>query len=138
MGTGGRCDGPNANAGNIKSIFRYAGAGRDEPDSVAAAPLPVGCDDEQNIIPWTPTTVPQHTPKELVAGFNPNYTDATNSNGVVQWLINGTPMMIDLDHPTLQTVIDGGNNFTSSRQVFKIDGSNDVRNGLYLPSGYVN
>lgn len=127
MGTGGRCDGPNANAGNIKSIFRYAGAQSGEPNSTAAAPLPVGCDDEQNIVPWVPTTVPQNTPEELVAGFNPNYTDVTNSNGVVQWLVNGIPMMIDLDHPTLQSVVDGNNNFTSSRHVFEIQGAHDVR-----------
>lgn len=125
VGTGGRCDGPNANAGNIKSIFRYAGAGYGQPDSIAAAPLPVGCDDEQNIIPWVPTTVPQDTPQELVTGFDDNYTDVTHSNGVVQWLINGIPMAVDLDYPTLQSVIDDNDNFTSPRHVFEIDGENN-------------
>ncbi|KAI8932752.1 hypothetical protein NX059_010242 [Plenodomus lindquistii] len=125
VGTGGRCDGPNANAGNIKSIFRYAGAGSGEPNSTADAPLPVGCDDEQNIVAWVPTTVPQNTPKELVAGFNPNYTDVTHSNGVVQWLINGLPMAVDLEHPTLQSVIDQNDNFTASRHVFEIEGGHD-------------
>lgn len=125
VGTGGRCDGPNANAGNIRSIFRYESAATDEPESSAAEPLPVGCDDEQNIVPWVPTDVPQHTPKELVAGFSANYTDVTNANGVVQWLVNGNPMTIDLDHPTLQSAVDGSTNFTSSSQVIKLDGVND-------------
>jgi FtsP/CotA-like multicopper oxidase with cupredoxin domain len=122
VGTGGRCDGPNANAANIKSIFRYAGAGSGDPNSTAAAPLPVGCDDETNIVPWQKTTVPQSMPEELEVGFNTNFTTSvTQSVGLVQWLINGIPMAIDLDHPTLQSVADGDDtSFNASRHVFEV------------------
>lgn len=128
MGTGGRCDGPNANAANIKSIFRYAGAGSGEPNSTATIPLTVGCYDEQNIVPWVPTTVPQDTPEELVAGFNSNYTaDVRSSNGLVQWLINGIPMAVDLNYPTLQGIADGNDtNFQANRHIFEVTEKHNV------------
>lgn len=127
MGTGGRCDGPNANAANIRSIFRYAGANSGDPNSTAAAPLPVGCDEELNVVPWQKTTVPQSTPKELEAGFNNNYTTSINqARGLVQWLVNGSPMAIDLDYPTLQAVVDGEDTaFNASRHVFPVTEKNN-------------
>lgn len=127
VGTGGRCDGPNANAANIKSIFRYDGAGSGEPNSTAATPLTVGCYDEQDVVPYSKTNVPQDTPEELVTGFNPNYTaDVRSSNGLVQWLINGIPMAIDLDYPTLQAVVDGNDTFAPSRHVLEVTEKNNV------------
>jgi FtsP/CotA-like multicopper oxidase with cupredoxin domain len=69
IGTGGRCDGPNANAANIRSIFRYAGAGSGEPNSISKAPLPGGCYDENNVVPYAKTEVPRDTPKSLEVGF---------------------------------------------------------------------
>jgi len=115
VGTGGRCDGPNANAANIRSIFRYAGAGSGEPNSTAAAPLPTGCYDEQ-VVPYVKTTVPQNTPDKLTTGF----TDTAGSGDLVQWLVNDVPMLIDLEYPTLQHVVDGNDTFATARNVFKV------------------
>ncbi|KAL1651517.1 laccase, multicopper oxidase, benzenediol:oxygen oxidorectuctase [Didymella pomorum] len=104
VGTGGRCDGPNANAANIGSIIRYAGADKANPNSTAAAPLPAGCYDEP-ITPYVKTQVPQELPEELKLTFTD--TGGFNESDLVQWKVNDVPMLIDFDQPTLQTVFDG-------------------------------
>jgi FtsP/CotA-like multicopper oxidase with cupredoxin domain len=104
VGTGGRCDGPNANAANIGSIIRYAGAENSNPNSTAAAPLPTGCYDEV-IVPYVKTTVPQQLPQELELTFTD--TGGPNGSDLVQWLVNDVPMLIDFDTPTLQTIFQG-------------------------------
>ncbi|KAH4073903.1 hypothetical protein HBH92_049240 [Parastagonospora nodorum] len=116
VGTGGgTCDGPNTNAANIRSIFRYAGAASGEPNSTAAAPLPTGCYDE-SVTPYVKTTVPQKLPEEMKVGF----TNTAGSGNLVQWLVNDSPMLIDPAYPTLQHIIDGNDTFDSQRNVFKV------------------
>ena len=125
VGTGGRCDGPNANAANIRSIFRYAGAPSIEPNTTGV--LPVGCYDETNIVPYAKTTVPQEMPEQLTVGFNDNYThDVTQDQGLVQWLVNGNPMAVDLEYPTLQAVEDGNVTTGTNRHVFEVDEKHQV------------
>lgn len=104
VGTGGRCDGPNANAANIGSIIRYAGAEDANPNSTAAAPLPAGCYDEP-IVPYVKTHIPQDVPEELKLTFTD--TGGFNGSDLVQWKVNDVPMLIDFDKPTLQTVFEG-------------------------------
>lgn len=122
VGTGGRCDGPNANAANIGSIIRYAGAEDANPNSTAAAPLPAGCYDEP-IVPYVKTNIPQNLPEELKLTF----TDTGGSNGsdLVQWKVNDVPMLIDLDKPTLQTVFEG---FTGNQTWGKTENVIEVGN----------
>lgn len=123
VGTGGgKCDGPNANAANIGSIFHYAGAPSGNPNSTAAAPLPTGCFDETNIVPFVKTQVPQELPEQITLGFT---NTAANSN-LVQWLIDGTPMLIDFTRPTLQQVIDGNDTFNKAENVFAVGEANKV------------
>jgi hypothetical protein len=126
VGTGGRCDGPNTNAANVRSIFRYAGAGSGDPNSTARV-LPAGCYDESNIVPYQKTTVPREMPEELNLGFNPDYTsDVSHAKGLVQWLVNGNPMAVDLDRPTLQSVLDRNVSYGSNRHVFEVDEKSQV------------
>ncbi|KAK1907109.1 hypothetical protein P3342_006297 [Pyrenophora teres f. teres] len=123
VGTGGTCDGPNANAANIRSIFRYAGADSDEePSDDIAIVLPSGCYDQPNIVPYSKTTIPQSLPESLSLGFNDNYTtDVTQSHGTVQWLVNGNPMGVDLQVPTLQSVLDNNVRTGNNSHTFEID-----------------
>lgn len=87
----------------------------------------MGCYDEQNIVPYAKTTVPQEMPESLTFGFNDNYTsDVTQSQGLVQWLVNGNPMAVDLDRPTLQLVLDGNVTYGNNRHVFKVDEKHKV------------
>lgn len=124
VGTGGsaQCDGPNANAANIRSIIRYDGAPKANPsNSSAAVQLPVGCADETNIVPYVKTTVPSKMPEKMKVGF----TNTAGSGNLVQWLVNGSPMKIDLDHPTLLSVSEGNSTFEPGRQVFKVGSKNE-------------
>jgi hypothetical protein len=131
VGTGGRCDGPNANAANIRSIFRYAGAGSGDPNSTATAPLTTGCYDE-TVVPYVKTNVPQDVPEEMKVGF----TNTAGSGNLVQWTVNGTPMLVDLNRPTLQSVSDGNTNFSTQEHVFQVGEKNKVRHIATPPYTY--
>ena len=122
VGTGGRCDGPNENAANIRSIFRYAGANRTEPrNSTAPVPLKTGCKDE-DVVPYAKTQVPQDTPDKLEVSF----TDTAGSGNLVQWLVNGSAILVDLQYPTLQSVFEGNDTFNPRRHVLKVGEANKV------------
>ncbi|PSN74955.1 hypothetical protein BS50DRAFT_643487 [Corynespora cassiicola Philippines] len=121
VGTGGgACDGPNANAANIKSIFRYEGSGSGEPDSAASAPLPTGCYDETNIVPFVHTEVP----RELPDGINVGFTNTATKDNLVQWLINRNSMAIDFKQPTLRQILEGKNNFSETQNVYFVGEAN--------------
>lgn len=49
--------------------------------------------------------MPQELPEELKLTFTD--TGGFNGSDLVQWKVNDVPMLIDLDTPTLQTVLDG-------------------------------
>ncbi|KAH7128332.1 laccase [Dendryphion nanum] len=115
VGTGGKCDGPNANGANIRSIFHYSGASG-TPNSTASAPLPTGCYDETNIVPFVKNSVPQKLPQKINAGF----TNTAAGGNLVQWLVNGSPMLIDFTRPTLQNVIDGNETYGVTENIFTI------------------
>jgi len=123
VGTGGgQCDGPNNNAANIRSIFRYEGAYVEEPYSLADAPLPQGCYDEPGIVPYVPTQVPNEMPEQITLGF----TNTAIQPGLVQWLINGNPMKVDLSRPTLSQIYDGNSSFGAQENVFLVGETNKV------------
>jgi hypothetical protein len=116
LGASNRCDGPNANAANIKSIFHYATAADAEPASTGIT-LPVGCYDESNIVPYVKTNIPSSLPKKLALTFS--ITAAQNN--LVQWLVNSTAMLIDFKYPTLQYVIDKNTSFPATDNVYTVD-----------------
>jgi hypothetical protein len=83
--------------------------------------LPTGCYDEQ-VTPYVKTNVPQEVPEELKVGF----TNTAGSGNLVQWLVDGEPMLIDLDYPTLQHVADGNDSFAAQRNVLRVGEKNQV------------
>ena len=95
VGTGGGgCDGPNANAANIRAVFHYDGAVSGSPNSTGS--LPSGCRDE-TFVPYVPTTVPSNsTPSALSVGF----AISAAQDNLVQWLIDDSAMSIDWEKPT--------------------------------------
>lgn len=122
VGTGGgSCDGPNANAGNIRSIFRYEGADESNPDSEATAQLSTGCNDETQLVPWVQTKVPQTTPQEMEVEFSNTVVDGQN---LVQWFIGDSPMHINLSSPTIQQISYNNGNFSKSENAFNIGVAN--------------
>lgn len=116
FGTGGDCDGPNANGANIRSIFRYKSAQIANPNSTAETTLPKGCYDETNLVPYVKTMVPQNVPKELKVQFN----NTAGSGNMVQWQVNGMPIVADINRPTLKSVADRNTTFSSRNHVFTV------------------
>lgn len=58
------------------------------------------------------------------------FTNTAGGGNLVQWLVNGSPMLIDFDYPTLQSVIDGNDTFGSQRQVFTVGEKHKVCTAL--------
>jgi FtsP/CotA-like multicopper oxidase with cupredoxin domain len=77
--------------------------------------LPTGCYDEPTT-PYVKTTVPADVPSQLKVSF----TNTAGSGNLVQWLVDGSPMLIDLDYPTLSHVADGNDTFDSQRNVLRV------------------
>ncbi|KAF2641923.1 hypothetical protein P280DRAFT_424531 [Massarina eburnea CBS 473.64] len=118
VGTGGgKCDGPNKNMDNVKAIFRYEGAPDAQPDSVATQPLPQGCFDETNIIPFVGTQVPRDMPEQMTLSF----AAASPATGnLVRWLVDGSAMMVDFDRPTLQQISKNNGTFNRTENVIQV------------------
>lgn len=121
IGTGGTCDGPNANAANIRSIFSYQGAPDRNPSS-SGITLPTGCYDEQ-VSPSIGRTVPSASALgDLQVGF---VVDPTRNN-LVQWTVNTSALNVDWTKPTLKHAIDGDLNFNRSANVYTLDTAADT------------
>ncbi|KAJ4288428.1 laccase, multicopper oxidase, benzenediol:oxygen oxidorectuctase [Kalmusia sp. IMI 367209] len=122
VGTGGgSCDGPNTNADNIRSIFRYKGAPDENPNSSPSAPLSTGCADETSLEPWVETQVPQDMPKEMEVSFSNTVVSGAN---LVQWLIDDSPMHINFSRPSIQKIFNGNNTFDRSENIYDIGKAN--------------
>ncbi|KAF1998379.1 multicopper oxidase [Amniculicola lignicola CBS 123094] len=118
VGTGGgKCDGPNANAENIRAVFHYDSAPPTTPTYTAsAATLPTGCYDETKIVPFVGTQVPQELPEEMTLSFF--QSEATGN--LVRWQVDGHAMMVDLENPTVQQIQRGVTTFKEEENVFVV------------------
>jgi hypothetical protein len=75
-----------------------------------------GCVDETNIVPFVKTEVPAEVPAEMSLSFS----QTAAKNNLVQWNIDGSPLLIDFLRPTLQHVIDGNSTYEVSENVYPI------------------
>lgn len=66
--------------------------------------------------------MPQETPEKLNLGF----TNTAVAGNLVQWLINGSAMYIDLARPTLENVINGNTTFNPSENVYVVGKAHEV------------
>jgi len=127
IGVGGGCDGPNANAGNIRSIFTYQGAPEGDPSS-SGITLPSGCYDEQ-VVPYTSRTVPTASGLEdLQVGF---VVDPAQNN-LVQWTVDTSALNVNWAKPTLQYVMEGSSSFNKSANVYTLDTAPDTVSAVPL------
>ncbi|KAF2736345.1 laccase [Polyplosphaeria fusca] len=115
VGTGGECDGPNKNGGNIRSIFQYEGATSGSPNSTGAL-LPTGCHDQEGIVPYAKTSIPQDVPENLRL----NFTQTAAKNNLVQWLINDSSFKVNYMKPTLQSIVEGNTTFSPDMNVYDV------------------
>jgi FtsP/CotA-like multicopper oxidase with cupredoxin domain len=126
-GGGGACDGPNANANNIRGIIRYSGAPVANPTSTGS--VATGCSDETDIVPWVSSTVPSGSPTDLNVGFVPL---APNGSILIRWTINGSAIAVDWRDPTLEYVINGTAVFPTSENVYNPVPDNTVGSKYFI------
>ena len=118
--------GPNANAGNIKSIFSYQGASNSNPTSQATNYVP-RCTDETNLVPFwntyvnpSPLTSSNSAPLDVT---NVNYVD-TNGQAVVQWNVNASSLKVDWSMPLLSYAYTGNTSYPSRANLISLPSEN--------------
>ena len=115
--------GRNAYAGKILSIIRYDGAAIADPTQNATELVnkPTGCVDEV-VRPYVNNTVPNDQFTAAVQDITLDFNTTTTSSGgaLVQWLIDGSPMVVDWSNPTLGDAIAGNTTFEDNDNVIEI------------------
>ncbi|KAF9696035.1 hypothetical protein EKO04_006232 [Ascochyta lentis] len=105
------------------AILSYSGASSSNPTSTGVA-MRTACVDEKtsDLVPFVPNTVPSSvtgSAGKLELGFS----QAAPAN-LVRWLIDGTPMIVDWNNPTLETTLAGSNNFYANANIHEMSTSN--------------
>ncbi|KAF7186453.1 Laccase-3 [Pseudocercospora fuligena] len=118
----GTACGGNAKPNNILSIIRYEGASFDEPTSTNTITKSTACYDE-SVTPYVSNIVPNDEFESAMRSFTMDFNRTTTADGgaLVQWLINGSDIRVNWQHPTLQNVLDGNYTFEAKTNVFEID-----------------
>ena len=120
--------GANNNNFNIKAIFNYAGAPAGEPTTLGAA-YTQRCSDETTIVPYVKKDVPSgdfltHV-QQLNVSLNGGGVPGQTGN-IVTWTINGTPLDIDWELPTLKYVQESNDSFPVDLNLIKLPEANAV------------
>jgi hypothetical protein len=82
-------------------------------------------------VPWVPTQVPDEIPQEISLNFTNNGINGTQPT-LIQWLINETPLRVNLSLPTLMQMAENAT-FDRFENVFEIGGDGAVRTPLPMP-----
>ncbi|RDW88368.1 hypothetical protein BP6252_00400 [Coleophoma cylindrospora] len=114
--------GANANNGKIRSIFSYEGANSTIPTTIGSN-YTQSCTDETQLVPYFAKNVPQDqfiNAKTLNVG-GPTKVAATNTSAsLFRWSLDGSPISVDWEKPTLQYVKDGDQNYASDLCVIEL------------------
>ncbi|KZM18436.1 laccase, multicopper oxidase, benzenediol:oxygen oxidorectuctase [Ascochyta rabiei] len=105
------------------AIVSYSGASSGNPTSTGVA-MRTACVDEKtsDLVPFVPNTVPSSvvgSAGKLEIGFS----QAAPAN-LVRWLIDGTPMIVDWNNPTLETTLAGSDKFYANANIHEMSTSN--------------
>jgi FtsP/CotA-like multicopper oxidase with cupredoxin domain len=120
--------GANNNNFNIKAIFNYASAAAGNPTTIGAT-YTQSCTDETQIVPYVKKDVPSadfitHV-QQLNVTLNGGGIPGSNGN-IVTWTINGTPLNIDWELPTLKYVQESNDSFPVNLNLIKLPNANEV------------
>jgi hypothetical protein len=120
--------GANNNNFNIKAIFNYVGASAGNP-TTTGVPYTQGCTDETQLVPYVKKDVPSSdfiaSVKELNVTLNGGGVPGSNGT-IVTWTIDGTPLDINWELPTLKYVQESNNSFPVALNLIKLPKPNDV------------
>ncbi|KAF2264478.1 hypothetical protein CC78DRAFT_580261 [Lojkania enalia] len=130
VGVGTQCGGNNIlNAGlQIGAILHYADAPDAEPTTTGVT-LSTACDDETNLVPFVPNTVPQ----SVVTDFNEelslnNDPQVPENDYLFRWTIDGSTQIVDWNRPSLKVALDGSDDYGANANLYQIP----TRDNWYL------
>ncbi|KAL7272957.1 hypothetical protein RUND412_004209 [Rhizina undulata] len=118
------CSSTNENTMNVKGIIRYDGAST-TADPTTTDPMTGyvdSCADEtlSSLVPYVSKDV---TSTSFDTSFDELDVDITLSNGIFNWRLNGTSLVIDWGTPTLLELMDGNSYPTAYNTVELPDGN---------------
>ncbi|KAL1593552.1 laccase, multicopper oxidase, benzenediol:oxygen oxidorectuctase [Nothophoma quercina] len=104
----------------LGAILSYSGAASKNPTSTGVT-LKTDCVDEDRtkIIPFVPNTVPSS-----VVGSAGKIDLKLGAGNVVRWLLDGTPMIVDWNNPTLETALAGKSDYYANNNIHEMSTSN--------------
>jgi len=99
----------------IGAILHYKDAGDGNPESKTNVTMRTTCVDETNLVPYVPNQVPSSIVSKA-GKLDLNHFQDPNTN-LFRWLIDGSPMIVDFNDPTLETVLAGSQDFYNNSNV---------------------
>ncbi|KAJ4991265.1 multicopper oxidase [Stagonosporopsis vannaccii] len=119
----------------LGAILSYSGAPSGNPTTTGVA-LRTTCTDEDRfkLVPFVPNTVPTSA-----VGTASKIDLKLQTGNVVRWLLDGSPMIVDWNNPTLETTLAGSNNFYPNANIRELTTSNwyiwyiESTDGFQLP-----
>lgn len=125
VSVGTACGSNNIIASGIQmgAILSYSGASSNNPTSTGVT-MRTTCIDEDrsNLVPFVPNTVPSSVVGN--AGKIDLKLSQTAPSNLVRWLLDGTPMIVDWNNPTLETVLAGSSNYYANANIHEMSTSN--------------
>ncbi|KAJ8109550.1 hypothetical protein OPT61_g7382 [Boeremia exigua] len=122
VGYGTACGTNNILATGLQlgAILSYTGAPAGNPTTTGVA-LRTACVDEDRfkLVPFVPNTVPQSA-----VGTAGKIDLKLQSGNVVRWLLDGSPLIVDWNNPTLETTLAGSSNFYPNANIRELPTSN--------------
>jgi FtsP/CotA-like multicopper oxidase with cupredoxin domain len=112
----------SSNSGHGKSIFTYNGTTVADPTTTALPGNPADCNDPSpvnKIAKNVPSTTFASQAQTLPVAFG-NTTVASNNQSLILWTVNGTSMVIDPGHPTLEYVADHNTSYPPNYNVITV------------------
>lgn len=122
VGYGTACGDNEILKSNIQlgAILSYTGAPSGNPTTTGVA-LRTACVDEDRfkLVPFVPNTVPSSA-----VGTAGKIDLKLGAGNVVRWLLDGSPMIVDWNNPTLETTLAGSSNFYPNANIRELSTSN--------------
>ncbi|KAJ4380695.1 laccase, multicopper oxidase, benzenediol:oxygen oxidorectuctase [Didymella sp. IMI 355093] len=119
----------------LGAIVSYTGASSNNPTTTGVA-LRTACVDEDrfSLVPFVPNTVPSSA-----VGTAEKIDLTLQAGNVVRWHLDGTPLIVDWNNPTLETVLAGKSDFYPNNNIHEMPNSNwyiwyiESTDGFQLP-----
>lgn len=105
----------------IGAILHYENAPDTNPNSTGVT-MRTACVDETNLVPFVPNSVP--TSLVPSAEMKLNHTQDVNDNFLFRWTIDGSPIIVDWNNPSLKKALAGTDVNGTNANVFEMTSSN--------------